>query len=214
MHTLLNYSKENRKEISWNNTGSKRFRSDNRIFRYLLCCGFGGYDYGRHTPIALSVCNSFNCSRGMDSIYVCYGKSAESRCGSHDEPICSNRFRGFWGACESVAWELDCLFYFSGNHSEIIRKWAGYKNYKGIVMSYILLSLSNIGSPLYVWVFSDYAISEASEEVSANYAEILSTLTSPWFMVLAIAATVVISIIVGVIAKKVYNKQFANAGIM
>ena len=30
----------------------------------------------------------------------------------------------------------------------------------------------------------------------------------------AIAATVVISIIVGVIAKKVYNKQFANAGIM
>ena len=88
------------------------------------------------------------------------------------------------------------------------------KNYKGIVMSYILLSLSNIGSPLYVWVFSDYAISEASEEMSANYAEILSTLTSPWFMVLAIAATVVISIIVGVIAKKVYNKQFANAGIM
>ena len=76
------------------------------------------------------------------------------------------------------------------------------------------LSLSNIGSPLYVWVFSDYAISEASEEMSANYAEILSTLTSPWFMVLAIAATVVISIIVGVIAKKVYNKQFANAGIM
>ena len=48
--------------------------------------------------------------------------------------------------------------------AEIIRKWAGYKNYKGIVMSYILLSLSNIGSPLYVWVFSDYAISEASEE--------------------------------------------------
>lgn len=74
--------------------------------------------------------------------------------------------------------------------------------------------VSNIGSPLYVWVFSDYAISEASEEMSANYAEILSTLTSPWFMVLAIAATVVISIIVGVIAKKVYNKQFANAGIM
>ena len=98
--------------------------------------------------------------------------------------------------------------------AEIIRKWAGYKNYKGIMMSYILLSLSNIGSPLYVWVFSDYAISEASEEMSANYAEILSTLTSPWFMVLAIAATVVISIIVGVIAKKVYNKQFANAGIM
>ena len=98
--------------------------------------------------------------------------------------------------------------------AEIIRKWAGYKNYKGIVMSYILLSLSNIGSPLYVWVFSDYAISEASEEMSANYAEILSTLTSPWFMVLAIAATVVISIIVGVIAKKVYNKQFANAGSM
>lgn len=86
--------------------------------------------------------------------------------------------------------------------AEIIRKWAGYKNYKGIVMSYILLSLSNIGSPLYVWVFSDYAISEASEEMSANYAEILSTLTSPWFMVLAIAATVVISIIVGVIAKR------------
>ena len=54
--------------------------------------------------------------------------------------------------------------------AEIIRKWAGYKNYKGIVMSYILLSLSNIGSPLYVWVFSDYAISEASEEMSANYA--------------------------------------------
>ena len=64
--------------------------------------------------------------------------------------------------------------------AEIIRKWAGYKNYKGIM----------------------------------NYAEILSTLTSPWFMVLAIAATVVISIIVGFIAKKVYNKQFANAGIM
>ena len=40
--------------------------------------------------------------------------------------------------------------------AEIIRKGAGYKNYKGIVMSYILLSLSNIGSPLYVWVFSDY----------------------------------------------------------
>lgn len=73
------------------------------------------------TPIALSVCNSFNCSRGMDSIYVCYGKSAESRRGSHYEPICSNRFRGFWGACESVAWELDCLFYFSGNHSEMGR---------------------------------------------------------------------------------------------
>ena len=46
-----------------------------------------------------------------------------------------------------------------------VRKWAGYKNYKGIVMSYILLSLSNIGSPLYVWVFSDYAdiSSDASE---------------------------------------------------
>ena len=56
-----------------------------------------------------------------DSIYVCYGKSAESRRGSHYEPICSNRFRGFWGACESVAWELDCLFYFSGNHSEMGR---------------------------------------------------------------------------------------------
>ena len=50
-----------------------------------------------------------------------YGKSAESRRGSHYEPICSNRFRGFWGACESVAWELDCLFYFSGNHSEMGR---------------------------------------------------------------------------------------------
>ena len=24
-------------------------------------------------------------------------------------------------ACESVAWELDCLFYFSGNHSEMGR---------------------------------------------------------------------------------------------
>lgn len=80
-------------------------------------------------------------------------------------------------------------------------------------MSYILLSLSNIGSPLYVWVFSDYAISEASEEMSANYAEILSTLTSPWFMVLAIAATVVISIIVGVIAKRFTTSSLQMLGL-
>lgn len=33
----------------------------------------------------------------------------------------NKRFRGFWGACESVAWELDCLFCFSGNHSEMGR---------------------------------------------------------------------------------------------
>ena len=83
-----------------------------------------------------------------------------------------------------------------------------------IMNLFVAIAFVAFGELAYVWVFSDYAISEASEEMSANYAEILSTLTSPWFMVLAIAATVVISIIVGVIAKKVYNKQFANAGIM
>lgn len=98
--------------------------------------------------------------------------------------------------------------------AEAVRKWAGYENYKGIVVSYILLSLSNIGSPLYVWVLPEYAVSEAAEEMSANYAETLSTLTSPWFMVLAVVATVAISVVVGVIAKKVYSKQFINAGII
>ncbi len=85
------------------------------------------------------------------------------------EPICSNRFRGLETANLLLGSLIVCSIL-----AEIIRKWAGYKNYKGIVMSYILLSLSNIGSPLYVWVFSDYAISEASEEMSANYRDIIN----------------------------------------
>ena len=57
--------------------------------------------------------------------------------------------------------------------AEIVRRRMGYKNYKGVVMSYILFSLSNIGSPLYVWIFPEYAVSEAVEEMSTTYAETL-----------------------------------------
>ena len=104
MHTLLNYSKEIERKSYGTTLEVKRFRSDNRIFRYLLCCGFGSYDYGRHTPIALSVCNSINCSRGVDSIYVCYGKSAESRRGSHYEPIVAIAFVAFGELANLFAW--------------------------------------------------------------------------------------------------------------
>lgn len=98
--------------------------------------------------------------------------------------------------------------------AEIVRKRMGYKNYKGVVMSYILFSLSNIGSPLYVWIFPEYAVSEAVEEMSTTYAETLSTLTSLWFMILAVVATFVVSAIAGALAKKVYSRQLENAGIM
>ena len=98
--------------------------------------------------------------------------------------------------------------------AEIVRRRMGYKNYKGVVMSYILFSLSNIGSPLYVWIFPEYAISEAVEEMSTTYAETLSTLTSLWFMILAVVATFVVSAIAGALAKKVYSRQLENAGIM
>ena len=98
--------------------------------------------------------------------------------------------------------------------AEIVRRRMGYKNYKGVVMSYILFSLSNIGSPLYVWIFPEYAVSEAVEEMSTTYAETLSTLTSLWFMILAVVATFVVSAIAGALAKKVYSRQLENAGIM
>ncbi len=94
--------------------------------------------------------------------------------------------------------------------AEIVRRISGYKNYKGLVVSYIMLVLGNIGSPLYVWVYPQYAVSEASEEMSVSYAEKLSGLTSLWWMAAAILVAIVVGVIAGCIAKKVYKKRIGN----
>lgn len=97
--------------------------------------------------------------------------------------------------------------------AEIIRKAFGYEDFKGLVVSYIIFIFGNIGSPLYVWIYPQYAVSEATEEMSAAYAETLSGLTSVGWMVAVILVTIMIGVITGHIAKRVFRKQLNAFGV-
>lgn len=98
--------------------------------------------------------------------------------------------------------------------AEISRKVVGYNTYKGIAISYTFLTLSHIGSPLYVWIYPTYAISEAAEEISVQYSELLAAFTSPAWFAAVIISTIFVAWIMAMLAKVAYKKLICNCGIV
>ena len=96
--------------------------------------------------------------------------------------------------------------------AEIIRKASGYNGPKGNLFSYILFVFGMSGSPIYIWVFRDYTISKAAEEMSAEYAASMDSMATPFMLVLMIVATIILAFVGGIIGRTVLKNKISNFG--
>ena len=97
--------------------------------------------------------------------------------------------------------------------AEVVRKASGYNSFKGNLISYIFFSFGMSGSPIYIWVFREYTIDKAIEEMSAEYAAAMEVMTPVWVLPAMIAATILLALLGGIIGKCALKKQFSKYGV-
>lgn len=97
--------------------------------------------------------------------------------------------------------------------AEVVRKASGYNSLKGNLISYIFFSFGMSGSPIYIWVFREYTIDKAIEEMSAEYAAAMEAMTPVWVLPAMIAATILLALLGGIIGKCALKKQFSKYGV-
>lgn len=97
--------------------------------------------------------------------------------------------------------------------AEIVRKISGYNSMKGNLFSYVFFVFGMSGSPMYIWIFRDYTVKKAAEEMSAEYAAAMDAAATPLTLALMIAATVVFALIGGLIGRTVWKNRLSDWGV-
>ncbi|HWQ80285.1 MAG TPA: MptD family putative ECF transporter S component [Anaerovoracaceae bacterium] len=99
--------------------------------------------------------------------------------------------------------------------SELIRIAAKYKSFTGNTISFAVFSVGMIGSPLPIWLFKDSFFEQISGQgMSADYLSVLSSLATDGMLAVMVLAPVVLGTIGALIAKELFKKHFAKAGIV
>lgn len=99
--------------------------------------------------------------------------------------------------------------------AEIMRWTTKYHSFRGNAIAFILFSYGMTGSPLPVWLFRDHFFAQISAKgIPAAYIETLQSLTSPMMLVVLMIAPIVGGLIGSLIAKSMFKKHFAKAGIL
>lgn len=90
--------------------------------------------------------------------------------------------------------------------AEGVRKVGGYHNLKTTLFSHVIFSFGMFGNPLYIWVFPEYTVARATEEMSAEYATVMQNVAQIWMLPVMIAATVVLALVGSMLGKTVLKK--------
>lgn len=143
-------------------------------------------------------------------ISVYCGKGSETRCCVFNEP--DRRCNLF------IAGELSNLvivtLIITTVLAEGVRKVGGYHNLKTTLFSHVIFSFGMFGNPLYIWVFPEYTVARATEEMSAEYATVMQNVAQIWMLPVMIAATVVLALVGSMLGKTVLKKQLSNAALI
>lgn len=98
---------------------------------------------------------------------------------------------------------------------EIARIVTKYNSYKGNTISFALFSLGMTGSPLPIWIMRESFLTQiAGQGMPADYVATLEAVSSPAMLIVMVAAPVVTAVIGAFIAKGMFKKHFAKAGIV
>ena len=98
--------------------------------------------------------------------------------------------------------------------AEGVRKVGGYHNLKTTLFSHVIFSFGMFGNPLYIWVFPEYTVARATEEMSAEYATVMQNVAQIWMLPVMIAATVVLALVGSMLGKTVLKKQLSSAALI
>lgn len=98
---------------------------------------------------------------------------------------------------------------------ELIRACTHYSSFKGNAAAYVSFSLGMIGSPLPIWVMrEDFLAQISSQGMPAAYVETLETLSSPAMLIVLILAPLIGAVLGAILAKGMFKKHFAKAGMV
>lgn len=86
--------------------------------------------------------------------------------------------------------------------AELLRLIFGYESWTGLLLSSIVMSFSNFGYSMCIWLMRDFTYSEALEEMPTGYAEKLMEVSPMWTFPVTLAATVLVAVITANISKK------------
>ncbi|SHN74807.1 MptD family putative ECF transporter S component [Desulfitobacterium chlororespirans] len=99
--------------------------------------------------------------------------------------------------------------------AEAVRLITKYRSFAGNAVSFVIFSVGMIGSPLPVWLFRDSFFAQIAEQgMSADYLAVLSSLASNEMLLVMVLAPVVLGVAGALIAKALFKKHFAKAGIV
>lgn len=98
---------------------------------------------------------------------------------------------------------------------EIVRALSRFGSFKGNALAYVCFSLGMTGSPLPIWLMRESFLAQISEQgMPESYVKTLEVLSSPVMLVVLFAAPVIGAVIGSFLAKGMFRKHFAKAGIV
>lgn len=99
--------------------------------------------------------------------------------------------------------------------AELIRWGTAYTSFKGNTLAFAFFSLGMTGSPLPMWMMRDSFLSQISSQgMPASYIDALEAVTSPVMLIVLFAAPLAGSGLGALMAKAMFKKHFAKAGII
>ena len=95
-----------------------------------------------------------------------------------------------------------------GLASDVVRQVIGTTYKRSILLAYPVLPLGILVWLMKLWTDSEWYYQGAAEEIGADYAEGLKTLSSPWALLLVIALTLAVGFIgIGIAAAKMKSSK-------
>lgn len=98
---------------------------------------------------------------------------------------------------------------------ELIRACSRYGSFWGNALAYMAFSLGMVGSPLPIWTMREAFLAQIeSQGMSADYISTLKAVSSPGMLAILILAPVIGALIGSFLAKAMFRKHFAKAGMV
>ncbi len=99
--------------------------------------------------------------------------------------------------------------------AEIVRSITGYNKFWSNALGYSFFCLGMTGSPLPIWVYRESFFTQIKEfGMPEGYIKGLEQLASPSMLFIMVILTLIAGFLGALIAKKLFNKHFAKAGVV
>ncbi|MDO4721362.1 MAG: MptD family putative ECF transporter S component [Peptostreptococcaceae bacterium] len=99
--------------------------------------------------------------------------------------------------------------------SELARWLTKYGSFRGNTLAFILFSYGMTGSPLPIWLFRDKFLAQISEQgIPDQYIETLNAAATTPMLFVLLLSPVVGGLIGAFIARRIFKKHFAKAGMI